>query len=215
MSDQIDLFGGNGSGTGNGDGGDIVVSSRTTIGQARMWLFSQRSKGTNCPCCSRVIKLYPRQINGSMAAGLMIINRALQNSGDVWVFLPKLIPNVTVNSQLGYLKHWDLIHKRPGDRKDGSNRNGWWGITERGRAYAEGTLTLPHYALIYLNRLEGYRGQEHGISKALGVKYNHREMMEMPIDGLHTVLEEIEQERLEKAAKRKAKKNDDGDQTDE
>lgn len=209
MSDQIDLFGGEQT-NGTASQGDRL-DDRTSIGKARLWLFERYKKGVDCPCCGQTVRLYPRPITSAMAFGLMIVGKYQEATGEEWAYLPRVIPNVTINSPFCMLQHWELIRPRPGERPDGSHRNGWWSITESGREYIDPAIALkvPRWALVYNSRCEGFRGDHLSIQEALGTKYDHAAMMDLPIDALQVTLLNIEKERREKKnAKGKTREGD-------
>jgi hypothetical protein len=73
--------------------------------------------------------------------------------------------------------HWRLMEQQPGYRKDGSNRVGWWRLTDRGRAFVRGEIKVPSKARIYANRCLGFTGDPWTISDALRHPFDFRELM--------------------------------------
>jgi hypothetical protein len=80
-----------------------------------------------------------------------------------------------------YLRHYRFIEGKKEDREDGSSRNGMYKISGAGILFCEMKLKAREYFLTFNNRCEGFAGDEIDILKALGKKFNYRELI-TPID---------------------------------
>jgi len=77
-----------------------------------------------------------------------------------------------------YLVHYGLLEKMVGERVDGSKRNGFYKLTEKGRQFVLKQITVPKTFIIYNGKCEGFEGREIGIEEALGKKFDYRELMD-------------------------------------
>jgi hypothetical protein len=74
--------------------------------------------------------------------------------------------------------HWFKLLEQPAERReDGAKGNGVWRVTERGVAWIERRITVPKYAVIYADRLLGYRGERVSITECLGKRFDYTELM--------------------------------------
>ena len=78
------------------------------------------------------------------------------------------------------LRYWNLLEKKIEDRKDGSNRNGYYKITGRGIMFAENKLTVPEKAIVFNGKLQNLEGEEINILTALGKRFDYSELMNPP-----------------------------------
>jgi hypothetical protein len=162
-----------------------------TIKQAKEQLREEWEKGTTCPCCNQRVKLYKRRITGSMAVGLIFFsNYYFDNKIDPVEYLKPInvfnkIKDTTtynvhnLNTNFALLRYWELIEPLKEERADGSNRNGFYRITNRGYKFIAGTLEVPKLVKLYNQKTKGFDAQEMvTIKDCLGTKFNYKELME-------------------------------------
>jgi hypothetical protein len=98
-----------------------------------------------------------------------------------FVFLPDVLDTMKgTPHQGGYGtlgKYWGLIEQKPGVRDDGSNRVGWWRLTELGSQFVYEQATVPRYADIYNGRRLRLHGPAWSIRQALGSRFSYDELM--------------------------------------
>jgi hypothetical protein len=84
------------------------------------------------------------------------------------------------------LRFWGLLFPVEGEREDGSRRNGWWRLTERGRRFCQGALAVPQYVFIfndtaYSPEAAGVPGEKRGglvtLRDVMGEGFDYAEMM--------------------------------------
>lgn len=154
-----------------------------TIEEAKQFLRDHFDEGVECPVCKQRVKLYHRQITSSMAYGLIIIHRYfLANPEDEYVHTPSLaqnqnIPMAIFGGDFSKLRFWGLIEPMPGDREDGSWRNGWWGITDKGIKFVKHEILVPSSLAIYNQKPLGLEGEYVSIKDTLGKRFNFDELM--------------------------------------
>jgi hypothetical protein len=151
-----------------------------TLGEARDILRGLVKEGHDCPLCTQFAKVYRRSFPAASARILILLYR--EGGRFDYVYLPDLLPKVGANtaSQGGYgvqSVHWGLIERQPGTRDDGSDRVGWWRLTEDGRHFVEGRITVPKYVKLYNGRCLGVEGNPISIQQALGKKFRYDELM--------------------------------------
>ena len=91
----------------------------------------------------------------------------------------KNIPGLpsSIRGDFAKMRLWNLIEKNEELREDGSNRNGLYKITQRGRNFVQGKTTVKSHVLIYDNRFLGFDGDQISIADALGEKFSYAELM--------------------------------------
>ncbi len=135
--------------------------------------------GDNCPNCGQLVKLYRRTLPSATARVMIALWHV--NEGRQYVYLPQILDGMTRTPQQGgyatYGHHWKLMKQQPGVRDDGSNRVGWWRLTNLGRDFILGQATVPKYAHVYNNECFGFSGPQWTIQQALGTKFNYHALM--------------------------------------
>lgn len=129
-----------------------TVSDDTTVKTARAWLDQHVAQGAVCPVCTRYAKVYTRTITASMARALVTIY--LHSDGD-YVHVDKFLMQHGQHSgraMPALLRHWELLEKKEGKRKDGAGASGYYRITERGRLFAENKVAINKYVRLYDDR---------------------------------------------------------------
>lgn len=128
--------------------------------------------GCNCPTCGQYVKTYHRKINKSMAIVLMLVYRSGKRDFfhiENWL---KVIDRPELRADFHKLRFWNFIEKKIEDRKDGSNRNGFYKITGRGIMFCEGKITAKEKAIIYNNQFLGFEGKDITIKDVSSFDYN-------------------------------------------
>lgn len=144
-----------------------------TVAQAQQWLVRNVGLGARCPCCSQMAKVYRRTINTGMARSLIAMYLHGQDRQS-WVHLPTVIGRRSAEE--GKLRYWKLVEERPGTRDDGGHA-GFWRLTDLGRQFVAGQVTVPKYARVYNGKLLGLDGPQISIRDALGERFNYDELM--------------------------------------
>lgn len=76
------------------------------------------------------------------------------------------------------LRFWGFIEPSPKGKADGNKRSGFYRITDQGKKFVRGELTVPIHVKIYNNSFYGYHDESYtGIQKALKNKFNYNELM--------------------------------------
>jgi hypothetical protein len=154
---------------------DELDPNTTTIAEGKAWLLDRVDDGENCPLCTQFAKVYRRKPHATMARDLIV---AWQKHGTGDFHAPTLHGNIG-GGDFAKLVHWGLISGDPSVRDDGSTRNGWWRVTDRGVRFCNGRLEIPKYARIYDGACLSLDDSEHvNIYDCLGSRFNYRELMD-------------------------------------
>lgn len=135
-----------------------------------------KDHGFYCTHCGSYNKRYHRSINSNMCITLLTLYKSGLRD---YVHIEDLMRKSghKRSGDFPYLVHWKFLEKKPGDREDGSNRNGFYKITGLGLMFVEKKLKAKQKALIFHNEFEGFEGEEIDIEQALGTKFNYSELM--------------------------------------
>jgi hypothetical protein len=156
------------------------LAQTDSLSEARQWLRDNREKGVDCPCCDQFAKVYRRAMLGAIP--LLLIRIYRENPTD-YVNIPDLYKDVAGEDAVHErgtglkAKYWGLIEPMPGDRLDGSNRNGWWRLTDAGRAFVRGQITVPKYVHTFNDECLERSGRQVSITDVLGNRFNYNDMM--------------------------------------
>lgn len=156
------------------------------------WLVErmQEKNGCRCPLCKQQVKLYFRSISYSMARALILIYRYYQShdkkkSIHIEGYLKRCRISSSTRGDVAKLRHWGLLKKREGKRKDGSNRNGHYWITDDGERFVRRETTVRKYAKLYNNKFYGLAGGHVDIVDTLREKFNYIELMNQTIETVY------------------------------
>jgi len=148
-------------------------------------------KGTKCACCQQHVQMYERPITSAMAIGLIKLYNAPADSKTDGGYIHienyfkelKDLPS-SVRGDIPKLRFWGLIQPWGGNTEegDGNPNSGLYRITELGKRFVELKDKVHPVVRLYNNKFYGYKeGVDHiSISKALGKKFNYRELMGLP-----------------------------------
>jgi hypothetical protein len=152
--------------------------------QGKMQRLSLGS-GVYCPCCAQLVKIYEREITGSMAYVAILIHRHfLHNNGEGWLHVPEYLSNMSVigaavrGGDWAKLRYWKVIEEKPEEkRKDGSPRVGFYRITPTGISFVKGEIKVPRSILIYNDKFIRYGKGTVSIHDCLGKKFDYAALM--------------------------------------
>ncbi len=138
--------------------------------------FPDPDKGYICPCCSQFVKRYHRKMNANMCVTLCLLVRK-KRSGFVPIEEFMRVMGHQRSGDFSYLVHWGLLEKMTGKRPDGSSKNGFYKITDKGVRFVKGEITVPQTLIIYNGKCEGFEGMQVDIKYGLGKRFDYAELM--------------------------------------
>lgn len=148
----------------------------------REQLAANLDEGEHCGTCLQWAKRYRRPLTSAMAYGLVILSREQLRERKEWLHVEqtlKNMPNIpsSIRGDVAKLKHWGLIEPAWGKRPDGSTRNGYYRVTDKGFDFIHGRISVPSHVLIYNGESQGLIGDLVNIRQALGKEFNYNEIM--------------------------------------
>ena len=158
-----------------------MIDETNTIAQARDHIRPLLKKGTTCPCCSQPVKMYSRPITASMAYGLILIFNTHKQE---WVHLESFFKSITsispsIRADIPKLRFWFLIEPKEGEKTDGNPNNGYYRLTDKGKAFVEGTTLTNSHVNLYNNQFYGIpkNARQIDIRDALKTKFIYSEII--------------------------------------
>jgi len=153
-----------------------------TITEAKDFLNENYKDGCICPCCNQTVKLYKRKLNSGMAKALIIMlklhkNNPNKNGFKMNMEIAKMkIPSS--NIEYSKLKYWGLVQElKDEDATPGAKTSGVWKLTQKGKDFTLGKITVPTHVNIYNKIKYGYSEEHTNIIKALGNHFDYNELM--------------------------------------
>jgi len=155
-----------------------MIGPDATLKQAKDWLRSQIRVGARCPCCTQYTKVYRRRIYSKMATLLIKLYRMKTQVYYTTDELVKMSGDINFRGgDFCKLSHWELIETRPNHNDETKKQSGLWRITEKGREFAGGKISVKSHVIIYDNRILGFDGKNVFIKDCFGKHFNYTELM--------------------------------------
>jgi hypothetical protein len=159
------------------------------VSRLRKKLFGTLEHGfiVGCMCCGQTCRIYKRTISATMARQMITIHKASKPSflgKGGWVNVREFnMPGTS--GDYGKLRFWGLL--TPMDKRTAKkNSAGMWKLTEDGREFVTGDLSVAKYAYVYNDKLyelsgESFEGPWVTIHDVLGEKFDYEELMNAPL----------------------------------
>lgn len=151
-----------------------------SLDDARGYLRNHWEDGCECPACHQHVQLYKRKLNSGMACTLIYIYRE-DNHLSKWIQVKEFLREQKYrnNHDWTLLRYWNLLEEKPKEENDDVRNSGCWRITEKGRDFVEGTITVAKH--IYLYNGKKYKPtatvELTTIRQALGDHFSYEELM--------------------------------------
>lgn len=154
---------------------EMILAPETPLAAVRQYISERVDEGVQCPACQQRAQVYRRTITGKMAAFLIELSRR-PTDADGWVYIPAM---THAQGDSVKLRYWGLIEGLVGLRDDGSNRVGYWRITEAGRDFVGGDLRVPKHARVYDGESLGLDAEAGYVTirDCLGTRFNYDALM--------------------------------------
>lgn len=149
-----------------------------TLGVAREKLrrFVHEPHGHICPLCTQHAQVYRWTFYSTAAAALLLFVRLGATERPVHSRELKAQGHQG-QGDVSRLRLWGLAEEEKVRRPDGG-RAGYWQITEKGEAFARGSVMIPRHCFVYDGRALGFSEERVSIHESLGTKFDYRELME-------------------------------------
>lgn len=168
------------------------MNGETPLREVRRWLADmitptehtrtgnlKAKPGVECPACTQNVGMMLRPMTDEMARALIAMH--LADTPDGWVKVQNMTyPDgspVVRGGDWTKLKHWGFIEGKEAQRADGNPRNGYWRLTDLGRQFLAGTLSVPRRVHIFNDERHGMDGPLITIRDALDSPFHYAEAM--------------------------------------
>lgn len=151
-----------------------------TLDDARDDLNARLDEGAHCPLCGQFAKAYRRKLTSHTARVLITMrqvdlgHRKAELRSD-YMHLPTVLGRKQADEAKA--RYWGLIEQMPETRDDGSDRVGWWRLTDDGTAFVEGAHKIRKYVVLYDSELVRFEGPMVDITDSLGTRFDYAELM--------------------------------------
>ena len=150
------------------------------------WGRTIANDGGHCPVCDRWGKIYLRNINVTMAQGLMWLCRQTGDA-DGWINVPVVGPQWLVRSnQLATLHWWNLVERKSKDETHKAKFSGIWRPTALGKNFTAGLVRVQKSVYTYNNMVMRHSTEEVLISECLKEVFDYDQVMRESLDGSDT-----------------------------
>ena len=154
----------------------------STIEEGKKYLRANwdQNNGVDCPCCGQLVKLYNRKLYSKMALQLIALYRLDRKHPNQYFHITDIGVQTSVigGGDFAKLKYWGLIVELEKDDADDTKRtSGHWAITQKGRDFVIGKITVPSHVKVFDGRTFGFGEKHITIHHALGKKFNYAELM--------------------------------------
>ena len=150
------------------------------------WAHTIAGDGGHCPVCARWGKVYLRNINATMARGLIWLCRQTGDA-DGWVNVPLTGPQWLVRSnQLATLHWWSLVERKSKDETHKSKFSGIWRPTKLGMDFATCVARVPKSVYTYNNTVVKYGTEDVLITECLDEGFDYNQVMNASLHGSDT-----------------------------
>jgi len=132
--------------------------------------------GIYCPTCDQWAQVYERNINRSMARSLIKLFQ-LDRKEVRFYHVHEWLHGHGKDQAL--VSFWGLIEELPNKDDPTKRTSGYWPITDKGRNFILGKITVPHKAIFYNAELLGFNTEHKNVSiqDVLKVNFDIREIV--------------------------------------
>lgn len=135
--------------------------------------------GHHCETCGQFVRLYKRKILAQEAYRLIRLYKISKHIlGREYFHVSEFykVAAVTGSGDFAKLRYWGLIKEQLNDDET-KRTSGCWKITEKGRLFVEGKLSVNKYALVFDSAFFGFDGEQVGILTCLKKEFNYNDLM--------------------------------------
>lgn len=156
---------------------DMPLFSQLNVVKERFWSFLKEGGTSNCPVCGRFSHFNRFRINKAMIDDMIGLARYQIKSefDEGWVHHSRFL---TRRSRDFYnLKRWGLVEPKPNDTEKDQPTSGYWRITEKGVDFMRGEMSVPTYAFVFDDKVQGWSTEEVDIHQIRGDQFSYEEML--------------------------------------
>lgn len=126
--------------------------------EIKKYLRANANKGCKCPACGQVVKFYKRPLLHCMVSCLVTFYRKFDDNEFHHISdLTKENPYfASRGGAFAMLRFWHFVEEKTKEHDTLGRTSGYWRITERGRYFVTGKISVPRRALMFDNRFLGW-----------------------------------------------------------
>jgi len=159
---------------------EMDKDQNTFLNEGIIFVQLNKKDGCICPCCGRVCKVYKRSITGTMLKSFSNLNDITYGdfifSGDkkTYFHVSEFAYKHKI-AEIAKLALWDFIE--PLRNEDTAKRcSGKWRITEKGKQFLKGSLSVPKYMHVYNDQVVGQSDKTVRAEDVANKKFNYQEI---------------------------------------
>lgn len=160
----------------------LCITPSTTLAEAKQYIFDNRAAGVECPCCSRLTKVYRRKLSANLAAFLADVATKYEGSAPEkrWFHINEDFNEFRkgCGGDYTYLRFFGLFEQYPKDDFSDKSSTGLWRITDKGLQFVRGEIDVPVAYFVLNNRAIGHTEETTSIEQALGDKFELAELFD-------------------------------------
>lgn len=140
--------------------------------------MAKRWKGTICPCCDGIAKVYKRSFTKTLARILRVMHFWDIKSPGSWHHVKNEWPGPRpmFNPEYARMVDLGLIEENREGREDGNPNNGFHRITQKGKDFCNGKVTIPKYVYCYKGKVIDESNARITFADAWGTPFNYQEI---------------------------------------
>jgi hypothetical protein len=147
------------------------------IAEARQSIWTNRHKGTSCPCCGQKCRVYQRKITKAMIRWLVSLVQVCRQEGGQWIDINHPLLKKMRGGDYARLRHWGLIE--PQQKTTASRvQTTKWRPTERGILFIDREERVPKYTHMYLGKCIGFSGPTMTVDEVYGEYFDYSEILQ-------------------------------------
>lgn len=158
----------------------IQLENILTLEEAKQYIAENFITGTQCPCCTQMVRQYSYKLYDSSAAALIRLYNLTLFKGDGEFHVKdyaEATEHYTRASHFAELRWWGLIEKMENPSKKAPSA-GYWYITEKGKQFVRNEIKVKESIKMFNNQFHGFEGNEISISEALGTKFDYNQIFQ-------------------------------------
>ncbi len=134
-------------------------------------------RGTQCPCCDKLVKVYRRKLHAEMSKFLILLVNKYRLYPR-WYGMRDLYPgNNKAASDGSFLLHWELI-ERSQKVNTAQAPVGHYRPTTKGMQFVYDLTRVPSHVHLLNNKVVGWSDKSINIIESLGKQFNYHELMD-------------------------------------
>ena len=156
--------------------GNIPTESGQTLQDAQLEMLTGVEKGTDCPCCGQLVKLYRRRLHAEMAVFLCKLVKRYDEYPRFYSTREIIGGGPKSSTDGAYLTRWGLVEKEKAENHAGG-KAGKYKPTGKGLTFASDRASVASHVFLLCGKVVGFSDTTVTIQECLGAKFSYSELM--------------------------------------